>query len=166
MRIDLKGIIKQYGLIAAIIMAIIVVLVLRNTSNTFFKPDAFKHAEPTMSGSEKITPEKAGILPGNKLIVILDNSAIYSIPSASVVSFPPDSILEKGYLSRITNNKGPVLLASADQSVSARIWMILAQKGIEDLYILTSEDDEVLKNQFRDDTGIMKKLPSPDGVVD
>jgi hypothetical protein len=50
-------------------------------------------------------------------------------------------------------NKGPVILVSSENTISARIWMLLSQKGLKNIFILSEEKDfEVLKNKFRTDT--------------
>ncbi|MCK7537140.1 MAG: rhodanese-like domain-containing protein [Marinilabiliales bacterium] len=48
----------------------------------------------------------------------------------------PESILEKENLKLIRKNKGPVILCSDDSSVSARVWMVLSEMGIKNIYIL------------------------------
>jgi 3-mercaptopyruvate sulfurtransferase SseA len=42
----------------------------------------------------------------------------------------------------IRKNKGPVILVSGDTSVSARVWMVLSETGMKNLYILTGKSTE------------------------
>ena len=46
-----------------------------------------------------------------------------------------------------------MILVSSENAISARVWMILSQIGIKNIFILPEEKDfEVLKNKFRPDT--------------
>ncbi|HEX2921172.1 MAG TPA: hypothetical protein VHO50_08410 [Bacteroidales bacterium] len=152
MKSTLNGIIKESVLTIVLIMTVLAVFIIRSASDIFFKPDAYKNAIKTIKGSDFILSEKVASLPGNKLIVLLDGNGVIEMSSATIISSSSDSILEKKFFDLIAKNKGPILLSSTDQSVSARVWMILAQKGIDNLYILASSDDEVSKNKFRVDT--------------
>ncbi|HWR74781.1 MAG TPA: hypothetical protein VN276_04045, partial [Bacteroidales bacterium] len=51
----------------------------------------------------------------------------------------PESILEKTNLSLIRKNKGPVILYAEDDSVSARVWMVLSEMGIRNIFILRDD---------------------------
>jgi hypothetical protein len=53
----------------------------------------------------------------------------------------PGLILEKENLSLIRKNNGPVILFSEDSSVSARIWMVLSEMGMRNIYILQEQAD-------------------------
>ena len=73
--------------------------------------------------------------------------------SFAEVHIPPDSVLNRKYLTIIKDHKGAVLISSSDAALSARIWMVISQTGCRNLYILTgSNDNEVFKNEFRPDT--------------
>ena len=52
----------------------------------------------------------------------------------------PGSILAKENIRIIRNSKGPVILASGDITISARIWMVLSEMGLKDLFILQPEN--------------------------
>jgi len=56
-----------------------------------------------------------------------------------IVQLNPGSILEKSNLSLIRKNKGPVILFSEDNSVSARVWMVLSELGIKNIFILQDQ---------------------------
>ena len=56
----------------------------------------------------------------------------------------PESIIEKTNLSLIKKNKGPVILYSEDDSVSARVWMVLSEMGIRNIFILRDDNKNEL----------------------
>jgi 3-mercaptopyruvate sulfurtransferase SseA len=54
----------------------------------------------------------------------------------------PGLILENENLTIIRKNRGPVILFSDDSSVSARIWLVLSEMGMKNIYILQNESDK------------------------
>ena len=146
--------IKNYRIAIIIIVVVLILVIIRLSVPGRFRPDAAKWARPSFDGSELITPEDFASLKGDNLVIALDDQTVPEIPSdISKVRITPDSILIAGNLKLIRKNKGNVALVSADPSVSSKMWMILKQMGIKDLYIITSENDnEASKNKFRPDT--------------
>jgi hypothetical protein len=148
------NLIKKYRLVILIIVPVVIMVLIRTFSSGNFKYNARKWAERSFNLSNLISPDEAVSLAGDKLIIRLDDS-IYSGKELSLpeLAIPPDSVLSQKYLRRIRDHKGPVILSSADQGLSARIWMIMSQTGITNLYILTdSTHNESFKYEFRPDT--------------
>ena len=146
--------IKEYKVVIAVVLTILILVLFRSFNSNHFINDAKRWAGPSVSRSNIISPEQAEILSGDKLVVILDQktSELNNV-SKDVRNIPSDSILKKKYLNTISKHRGPVLLFSSDTGVSSRIWMILSQMGIKNIYILTNNtDNEVLKNKFRPDS--------------
>jgi hypothetical protein len=145
---------KTYKAVVIIIVVVLILVIIRLAVPGRFRPDAEKWARPSFYGSELITPEDFASLPGDNLVIALDDQAVSEIPpDISKVRIAPDSILAAGNLKLVRKNEGPVALVSADPSLSAKMWMLLKQMGIKDLYIMTSENDnEASKNKFRPDT--------------
>lgn len=142
---------KRYGIIIGIVMVTLVLIVLRSSGNKF-RPDAMRQAAASLDGSNLLTSAQAADLGGHGLLIILDNSDRYrDIPDA--VRIEPVAVTEKKNIKIIRNNNGPVLLSSADPSVSARVWMVLSQMGVKNVYILSeAKDDETIKHEFRPGT--------------
>jgi hypothetical protein len=147
-------IIKEYKIVLMVVVPILILVLLRTIESVHFKPDAKKWAEPSVSRSNIITSEQLSSLSGEKLIInLIDEANTEKYVSDYELSIRTDSILKKTYLKKIRNHNGPVLLFSSDPAVTARIWMILRQLGISQLFILTKDsDNEVSKNQFRPDS--------------
>jgi hypothetical protein len=146
--------IKKNIVIAAVVLVVLVLVVIRSTSVNHFRNDAKRWAEPSVNTSNLITAAKAVTLPGNLLLVNLDkdHSPIGDI-RGEIRNIPPDSVLSKKQLTSIIKHDGPVLIYSSEPDLSARIWMILSQMGCKRIFILTDlTDNESLKYKFRPDT--------------
>jgi hypothetical protein len=154
---DIMGnILKKYGLIIAVVATAILLVILRSAGTDRFKQGAGKLAIPSINMSNIVTPESIKTLKGNILVIGLDDPKqnITELVNKEI-SIKPESLLLKENLSLIRKNKGPVLLLSADRSIAARVWMVLNQMGIENIFIFAdTSDDEVLKYKFRPDTTV------------
>jgi len=145
--------IKRYRIIIAVVIPLVILLAIRTCSIGSFKYDAKKWAGPSFDFSNAIHVTDIDTLPGEKLIIFLDNSNSLAEKGITAVHIPPDSLLNIKYLKKIRYHNGPVLLSSADPALSARLWMVISQTGCRNLYIVTgSADNEVFKNEFRPDT--------------
>jgi len=139
---------KKNRFVSAVFLILFVAVLYRSFSHSGFRYDAPKLAGQSFQGSNIVTEEQ---IPGfqNALIINLNNSEILKDKySEFTLKVNPDSILEKKNIRRIIKNRGPVILVSSENSISARIWMLLSQKGIKNIFILSEEKDfEVLKNK-------------------
>jgi hypothetical protein len=153
-------IIKQYRAVIMVVFPILILVLVRSIGINHFKPDSVKWAAPSVMRSNIITADRLDSLSGNKLLINLgENNTTVNNFTGKTCDIPAGSILVKSNLKTIRNHRGPVLLYSSDPAVSARIWMVLSQMGISNIYIFTVENDnEVFKNQFRPDTVIRPEL--------
>ena len=132
---------KQYWSVISILMIVTALILVRTFNQGNFRYDAVRWAEPSLSGSNILTADQVNSLDGEKLIIDLGNNAeIISRFMESARVMDPVSILEKENIRIIRGNKGPVILASGDISVSARIWMVLGEMGLKNLFILQPEN--------------------------
>jgi len=143
-----------------VILTLIILILIRLSGAGEFKPDLKKRAESSISLSNLITPDQAEKMAGNKLIISLDeNDMILSNFKCEVCKVKPDSLVLKTNLDKIFKHKGPVMLSSSSEELSARLWMVLTQMGLKNLYILTDQNDnEVIKYKFQPDTTIGLEL--------
>lgn len=154
------NLLKKYKVILLIVIPVIIFVLIRAFSTNHFMNDARKLAEPSFSGSNIIRSDKLSQLEGEKLLVILgkDTKSIEA-KTERTIRISPDSILVKENIKILRNHEGPVLLKSSDNAVAVRIWMLLSQMGIRDLFIVTEESEpEVLKYEFRPDTTVRPEL--------
>ena len=132
---------KQYRFVISIVLIVTSLILLRTFNQGNFRYDAVRWAEPSLSGSNILTADEVNSLDGEKLIIDLGNNAdVISRFMESARVMDPVSILEKENIRILRGNKGPVILASGDISVSARIWMVLGEMGLKNLFILQPEN--------------------------
>jgi hypothetical protein len=132
---------KQYWLVVTIFLIVLLFVLFRSFSRHDFRYDAPRWAGPSVTGSNIITEEQISAMQGEILLISLGNqTAVIDRHREKTMMLTPESVLEKGNLSVIRKNKGPVILFSDDSSVSARVWMVLSEMGKQDLYILHDEE--------------------------
>jgi hypothetical protein len=150
--------IKKYKVVIAVVLPIFILVLIKQFGGIHFKNDAKRWAEPSMLRSNILSGELIRTLAGEKLIINLDNeNGGTDDKTKEFLSIPADSILNN--LRIIRQHDGPVLLVSSDYAISARIWMVLSQMGLRNIYILTNDaDNEVFKSKFRPDTLVRPEL--------
>lgn len=148
-------ILKKYKAVILIVLPLLILVLIRSAGSYHFKQDAGKLAEPSFKNSNIIVKDQLASLPGEVLIISLtelhENEKKTLI--GNLIEIPPGDILLEENIDKIKNNSGPVLLYSNDPAIASRIWMVLTQMGIKNIFILTSDPgNEVLKHEFRPDT--------------
>ena len=129
--------IKQYWLVLPLFLLVVILVLIRTFSQKNFRYDAVKWAEPSAIGSNILTEDQIATLSGEILLISLGNEASIDRQfQGNTMNINPESILEKTNLMRIRKNNGPVILYSGDNSVSARVWMVLSEMGMKNIYIL------------------------------
>lgn len=133
---------KQYRIILAVFLLVLTLVMIRTISPGNFKYDAVKWADPSATGSNIINEVQMDAMNGNKLLVDLGNEPVsISRFRDTSIRTDPGSILDKPYINLIRKNKGPVILYSEKIDEAAKVWMILSEMGIKDLYILAGSAD-------------------------
>jgi hypothetical protein len=145
---------RKYKAVLAILLPVIILVLIRASGNNHFMIDAKKLAEPSFSRSNIITPEKVIQMSGEKLLINLGKDVIkHNLTGFTIETIRPDSILYTENISLLRKHDGPVFLCSSETDVSVRIWMLLSQMGLENLYVISDDPEpEVLKYEFRPDT--------------
>jgi hypothetical protein len=147
-------ILKKYQIVITIVLPFLILIIIKTFNATSFKYDAKKWSVPSFNGSNIVSTSETGSLPGNRLIINLDNGNNEEFDkSAPMVEIQPSAILERKNINLMRDHKGTLLLYSGDPALSARIWMVISQTGIRNIYIMTSDkDNEIFKYKFRPDT--------------
>jgi len=131
---------KQYGLALLIFLLVALLIMIRNFNQKTFKYDAVRLAESSVNGSNILIEDQIPNLSGEILLINLgEEPAINKKFNVNTLMINPEFVLEKANLKIIRKNKGPVILFSERISVSARVWMVLTEMGIKNLYILTDD---------------------------
>jgi hypothetical protein len=137
--ITMKTVIKYKYVLAAVVVLAVLVLI-RAFNPNIFRYDAARWAEPSVTGENIVTPEKLPATGGKILFVILDTDFQVPDMGGSVrMTASPGDLLSGENLRKIRKNKGPVVICSEDMSVSSRVWMVLSETGIRQLYILKKD---------------------------
>ncbi len=134
---------KQYRIILAVFLLVFILVLIRTFSPGQFKYDAVKWAEPSATGSNIINEAQLDAMTGKKLLVDLGAEPVSDNWFGNItVRIDPELILDKPNLKLIRKNRGPIVLYSEDISEVAKIWMILSEMGVRNLYILTESASE------------------------
>jgi len=132
---------KQYWLVLSIFLLVVCMVLFRTFNREQFRYDAVKWAESSIPGSNLVTEDKIMKMDGKVLLINLGNVS----PSdrklqVNTVTMDPGLILEKENFEVIRKNRGPVILFSEDRSVSARVWLVLSEMGLKNIYIFQNDD--------------------------
>jgi len=134
---------KQYRVILAVFLLVLILVLIRAISPCNFKYDAVKWALPSATGSNIITESQLDAMTGKKLLVDLGTEPVSGGRFGNItLRMDPGSILYKPNIRLIRKNRGPVILYSENISEAAKIWMILSEMGVKDLYILSASANE------------------------
>ncbi len=138
--------IKQYWLVILIFSTVTLFVLLRTFNQNNFRYDAVKWAEPSVHGSNILTEDQIESIEGEKLIIALDGEDTVSKPvQDDVLKLDPESVLEKGNLDILRRNKGPVILYSDKSSISAKVWMVLSEMGLKNIYIILPQENHLIQ---------------------
>jgi hypothetical protein len=121
-------------IIAGSLFILVSVIVFKAVDHHRFRTNAARWASPSFNGSNLIAADTLEKIHGDKLLIALDEKSAMD----NSISIAPEKILEKENVRKIRKFNGKIVLISQNPSESARIWMLLSQMGIRNLYILTT----------------------------
>lgn len=133
---------SQKGFVITLTTAIgllLVIIAARGITHNHFRNNADKWSEKSLDQSNLVTPENLKLLKANILVINLNSKQNVQSDNHSSVSVHPEEILEKSNFKTINDFEGIKILVSDDPALSARLWMLLSQMGIKDLYILNDK---------------------------
>ncbi|MFA9388514.1 MAG: hypothetical protein ACERKD_01820 [Prolixibacteraceae bacterium] len=149
----MKDYFKKYSLIIYILLAIVILVSIRLLFTDHFKNGAEQNALPALSYSNVMQASNPKFLAANSLIVYIDEPEQRFAMHANVIEVNSDEILNKTTLKDIKQSERTILV-SDDPSLTARCWMLLAQKGVINLFVYSTGGDEDFKHEFQRDTTI------------
>ena len=148
----MKDFLKKYKfLVIVLILAVLVAVRLLFTDH--FKQGAEKNALPALTQSNVMQPSDPKFMAATSLVVYIDSPKQRFSTHSNVLEVNSAEILNKTTLKAIKRSERAILV-SDDPSLTARCWMLLAQKGVTDLFVYFSGDEEDLKYQFQPDSAI------------
>ncbi len=150
----MKDFIRTYKIVIGILLIVLILVVIRFLNGDHFKNGAEKNALAALLKSNIISRSQVKQIEPNATFIYLGSKAEGMEPeNIETITMDSEEILNKQNLQLIQKIKGSIVLVSEDQTLSARIWMLLAQKGIDNLYILTDKEDiESFKYKFQPET--------------
>ena len=159
--IMLNELIYKYRSVILVLLLVILLMGIRLLAGDHFRHGAKKNAMPALSRSNTMELSQIDLLKTKALLVYLDReSEVNPATDVNVFYLKPGDLLSRQTVRDIRKSEGPVILLSDDPTVSARAWMLLAQKGITNLYIFAGkEDNENFKYEFRPDTVTVTEGP-------
>lgn len=134
---------KRHWLILTIMILVAAMVLVRSVRQNSFRYDAVRWAAASADGSNLISPDQIALAGEQVLLISLGNMT--EVPAQfkeQTVMISPGEILGKEKLKLIRKNRGPVILSSDDPSVSARVWMVISEMGIKNLFILSYQGAE------------------------
>ncbi|MDZ7633993.1 MAG: hypothetical protein U5L72_05950 [Bacteroidales bacterium] len=133
---------QQNWLILTIVALVVAMVLIRSLSRNSFRYDAVRWAASSADGSNLIDMNQTDWVDREPGPDDQSRRTMTKIPVQFMdrtVIIQPESILERENIKLIRKNKGPVILFSGDASVSARIWMVLSEMGIKNLFVFTGQ---------------------------
>ena len=133
---------------------LVLALVISQLSGNNFRQGAEHYAKNALEGKNLITPEDFNKTGGSVIKIASSvNQADISMSNLYILD-TEESLLNKSSIRAIKNLPPPRIIISASHAAEARAYILLAQKGIKDLYLLDYiEKEMVLNYKFRPDAG-------------
>jgi hypothetical protein len=146
--------INRYKVVFAVVLPVLILVLIRSFGTNHFKTDATKWAEPSLSKSNIVSIGQLAGISGEKLVINLGTvNEELNKQGITILNISPASILDENNIKLIKKHKGSVLLFSTEVGVSSKIWMILSQMGLKNIFILATDSDiEVQKFKFIQDS--------------
>jgi hypothetical protein len=133
---------------------LVLALVISQLSGNNFRQGAELYAENALEGENLINPEDFNKTGGSVIKIASSvNLADISMSNLYIID-AEESLLNKASIRAIKNLPPPRIIIAANHAAEARAYILLAQKGIKDLYLLDNiEKEMVLNYEFRPDAG-------------
>lgn len=128
-------VLKQYWLVLLVALITGTAILIKSYSTRTFRYDAVRWAEQSVGEKNLVAEDEITQLNGDILLININQS---DKPSLKIkqVSIQADSLLSNTYKKLIFRHNGPIILSSAEQHISAAIWMVLSQMGRKEIFIL------------------------------
>jgi hypothetical protein len=130
---------RQKKFVIAVICGIGLLLILmavKGISRYHFRNSATKWSEKSFDRSNLLNPADLKLIKTDILFIDLNSTHELQAENITKMKITPDEILMKKNFKVIYEHNGVKVIASGDMALSARLWMLLSQMGIRELYIL------------------------------
>ncbi|MBN2806123.1 MAG: hypothetical protein JXR22_05655 [Prolixibacteraceae bacterium] len=146
----MKEILKKYKFLV-VVLILVVLVAIRFLLTDRFKQGAEKNAIPAFTHSNVMQSSNPKFMAATSLIVYIDSPKQRFSAHSNILAINSSDILTKSTLQAIKKSERAILV-SDDPSLSARCWMLMAQKGVTNHFAYFTGDEEDFKYQFQPDT--------------
>lgn len=145
---------KGIRLFLAFFAVLVVLVIVRTTNKNLFKNDASGAVQAGQKNLVSVSQLKNRA--GSFLVVSIDPEPVsHPFAAENTIHIPFEKLLEKDNRKKLQNEKGGILLYSADLALSSKAWVILNQLKFNNVYILSEEENpEEFKYTFQPDPSI------------
>lgn len=159
-RMMLKALFETYKWVFLIFAFVLLLLGIRFFAGDQFKPGAEKNAIPALSGTNIVDVSQIEQMNQKVMLVYLDDEkSLEPVADFEVSVFNIEDLVNGEMVEELKKFKSPKILVSEDPSVAAIAWMILAQKGIESLFIFGELGDlENFNYSFKPEISAFKDI--------
>ena len=142
---------KDLKIVLLILIVVLVLVIIKTTGKNRFKQDAQNVIEAVKSNNFSVTLKDLKGTENQYLIVDFNESGSAQFEKSITVPF--QKLLEESTIQQLKETENKILLVSVDNSVAVKAWVILNQMGINNLFVLSNDENaEVLKYEFQPDT--------------
>ncbi len=130
---------------------LVLILIITQLGGNNFRQGTENYSKIALEGQNFITVEdfNAG---GGSVIILGDPELPGEIKTGDLLSLNTESMLARQSIRAIRESSSPRVIIADTRASEAMAYMLLAQKGVRDLYLLAdSRKDMVLKYEFRPD---------------
>ena len=151
-----KELITRYGILLITLLIVVLILLSLLAGNSFNR-GAEKNAAPAMAAQNYLLPGDMASSAGGTLLVAEGSVYTEEFSSFDIINFEPARLDDHAFMRSLKKAAKPLVIMDRDPSLEARVWMMLSQLGIRELYVFIEDSTEtLLKHECRPDTLVSK----------
>ena len=141
----------EYRFVLVVLAVILLLTIARSIPGDHFRSGAERNAMPALQGYNLVSKDSPLINAPGALMLTLGTGSYGKLnKDVETINIQPAELTERTLLSKVRKSYGPVIIVSGDMFEASAAWMILAQEGISDLYILEESNERgSFKYQFK-----------------
>lgn len=153
----MRELFKKFKFTFLAVGVVLIIVVSRMADRSHFKNGAEKNAQPALTGANIMQPSNPKFLADNTMLVYIDNPKLKYSTHSNFMNVKSEHILDREIVNELKHYDGNIVLMADSDSVKARAWMLLAQKGVKNCYIALVNPGEQFNHQFQSDTFLIQK---------
>ena len=145
---------KKLSVVIIILLALIVLMVLRQSNKNIFHRNANDVIESVMNNANLISKNE---IDGQYLFVCLDDKMPeFKINSSEILHLPLQQLLNEKNKGQLKKPALKIALYSSDMGTSSKAFTLLNQLGIQNIFVVKTDEsaDEIFRYEFHPDTSV------------